>query len=149
MTNVTLPEDLKDFLGLLEDEQVRYLLIGGYAVSYYGHPGILEDLNIWIAVSPENASRIVNVLKRFGMEIPELALEMFLDDRRTFRLGAPPMRVTIHTGIDGVEFEACYASRLRAILDGVPVSIIGLEDLKASKRACGRYSDLEDLKSLP
>ena len=144
-----LPRDFRDFLKLLEDEGVEYLLIGGYAVAYYGYPRATADMDVWIAVNPENARRTVKALRRFGMESPEITAELFLDKGKVIRMGVPPMRLEIQTEISGVDFADCYARRCRADMGGFDGDLIALEDLKVNKRASGRHKDLEDLEHLP
>jgi len=134
---------------LLREHDVRYLLIGGYAVGYHGYPRATADMDIWIAVHPENAERIVAVLRAFGFDLPELSAELFLKDNQIIRMGIPPMRLEICTSISGVEFETCYQGRVTAVLDGVEVNLINLEHLKINKKASGRYKDLNDLENLP
>ncbi len=75
---IVLPPDFKEFLKLLNEHEVRYLLIGGYAVGYHGYARATEDMNIWVAVQPENADKIVNVLKDFGFASPDLSAALFL-----------------------------------------------------------------------
>ncbi|MDO9129926.1 MAG: hypothetical protein Q7U34_08670 [Anaerolineales bacterium] len=144
-----LPLDFKEFLKLLNEKSVRYLLIGGYAVGYHGYPRATNDMDIWIAVHPDNAQRIVDVLKEFGFDLPELTPDLFLKENKIVRMGNPPMRLEISTGISGVEFEESYASRIVDTLDGVEVNIIDLPHLKANKKAAGRLKDLADLENLP
>jgi hypothetical protein len=71
--DLVLPPDFKEYLNLLNALQVEYLLIGGYAVGYYGYPRATHDMDIWIAIHPENAERIVSALKEFGFDVPELS----------------------------------------------------------------------------
>jgi len=134
---------------LLREHDARYLLIGGYAVGYHGYPRATADMDIWVAVHPENAERIVAVLRAFGFDLPELSAELFLKDNQIIRMGIPPMRLEICTSISGVEFETCYQGRVTAVLDGVEVNLINLEHLKINKKASGRYKDLNDLENLP
>lgn len=150
MATVTLPRDFKEFLKLLEDEDVQYLLIGGYAVGYYGYPRATADMDLWIAVSPANASKCARALKRFGMTMADLAPEHCLwRSVESFEMGVPPVRIEIHTGVSGVKFEECFQRRHRVNLDGIEVSLMDLDDLKQNKRASGRHRDLEDLEHLP
>ena len=74
---------------------------------------------------------------------------MFLQEDRIIRLGIPPMRIEILTGISGVAFDECFAQRISDVIDGVPVNIISLQHLKINKRASGRHRDLDDLENLP
>ena len=144
-----LHQDFKEFLKSFNDEGVRYLLIGGYAISQYGYPRATADLDVWIAVAPDNAARCVEALKRFGMSVPELTSDLFLAKNQIVRMGVPPVRIEIHTGISGVAFEDCYTRHQSVALDGIEVTMIGLDDLKANKRASGRPRDLDDLENLP
>ena len=147
--DIELPPDFKEFLRLLNAKDVRYLLIGGYAVGYHGYPRATNDMDIWIAVHPDNAERITNALREFGFNLPELTPGLFLQEKKIVRMGNPPMRLEISTGISGVEFTACYASRIVDTLDGIEVNIIDLFHLKANKKAAGRLKDLADLENLP
>jgi predicted nucleotidyltransferase len=143
-----LPADFKEFLILLGRHGVRYLLIGGYAVNYYGYPRATGDIDVWIALDPDNAARMVDALQEFGFGTPELTSDVFLQQGRMIRLGMAPLRIEILNEISGVAFEDCYPHRVEAKIDGVDVSVIDLEHLKQNKRASGRHKDLEDLKQL-
>lgn len=147
--DIELPSDFKEFLNLLRSHGVRYLLIGGYAVIYYGYPRATGDMDIWIALEPNNADRIVSALREFGFDLPQLNAEMFLQDRSMVRMGNVPVRIEITTSISGVSFEECYAERIVDKMDGVEVSLINLTHLKENKRASGRHKDLMDLEQLP
>jgi len=144
-----IPQDFKDFLKSLEDEEVQYLLIGGYAVGYYGYPRATADMDVWIAVNPDNAEKIVRALKRFGMTMPELTIDLFLEKGKIIRMGIPPIRIEIQTDISGVEFDSCFSHRHCVNIGGIEVNLIALEDLKINKRESGRHKDLEDLAHLP
>jgi hypothetical protein len=106
-------------------------------------------MDIWIAIQPLNAVKIVAALKEFGFDVPELLPELFLKENQIIRLGVPPIRIEIATTLSGVSFENCYAERLVDVLDGVQVNLISLENLKINKKAAGRYKDLNDLEYLP
>ena len=149
MATIHLPPDFKEFLKLLNAHQVEYLLIGGYAVSYHGYPRATADMDIWIAMQPANAERIVAVLKEFGFDLPELSPELFLKEWQIIRLGVPPVRIDLATTVSGVNFNECYAERVVDILDGVKVNLISLRHLKINKKASGRHQDLADLENLP
>jgi hypothetical protein len=147
--DIELPLDFKEFLKLLNENDVRYLLIGGYAVGYHGYPHATNDMDIWIALHPDNAERVVTVLREFGFNLPGLKPELFMKENAIIRMGVPPMRLEISTGISGVEFDECYASRIVDMLDGMQVNIIDLHHLKINKKAAGRLKDLADLENLP
>ena len=144
-----LPKDFKEFLSLLRIHGVEYLLIGAYAVGYHGYPRATKDLDIWIAATPENAKRVVTSLKEFGFSTPELTTELLLKPNNIVRMGEEPMRIEVLNWASGVNFEKCYGERIIDTLDGVEVSLIGLEHLKTNKKASGRLKDLADLEKLP
>ncbi|MDO9348233.1 MAG: hypothetical protein Q7T47_03025, partial [Anaerolineales bacterium] len=138
MATIRLPPDFKDFLQLLNSHQVEYLLIGDYAVGYHGYPRATGDMDIWIAIHPQNAEKVVTVLREFGFDLPELSVELFLKENQIIRMGVPPVKIDITTTISGVQFDECYAKRIVDILDDVQVNLINLNHLKANKKASGR-----------
>jgi hypothetical protein len=121
MATIRLPPDFKEFLKLLKEHNVRYLLIGGYSVGYHGYPIATADMDIWVAMQPANAEKIVAVLREFGFDIPELSTELFLIAGQIVRMGVPPVRLELTTSISGVEFEECYQDRVIDNLDGIEV----------------------------
>jgi len=144
---ILLPPDFREFLQLLNFHRVRYLLVGGYAVGYYGYPRATADMDIWIATGVENVGRVLSVLAEFGFA--EVDPKLFATDKQVIRMGLPPLRIELLTGVSGVEFEECYSKRATITLGEVEVSLIGLEDLKTNKAASGRYKDMNDLEHLP
>ena len=145
---MTLPPDFKEFLQLLNSHKVRYLLIGGYAVGYYGYPRATIDMDIWVAIHPDNAHRVVSALIEFGFDLPDLEDSLFMQENKIVRMGVPPMRLEILTSISGVQFDVCFEDRTVDEIDGVRVNLISLERLKQNKKASGRYKDLNDLEHL-
>ena len=143
-----LANDFKEFLRLLRAHGVEYLLIGGWAVGYHGHPRATDDLDVWIAISATNADRVVKVLSEFGFNAPELSTDLFLKNDSIVRMGIEPVRIEVMTSISGVEFGECYRERLETTLNDVPVSLISLGHLKINKKASGRLKDLADLEQL-
>ncbi|MBK8824170.1 MAG: hypothetical protein IPN58_16670 [Anaerolineales bacterium] len=146
--DLTLPPDFKEFLKLLKEHDVRYLLIGGYAVGYHGYSRATEDMDIWVAIHPDNAQKLVATMKAFGFETPEINPELFLQKPKIIRMGFPPLRLEITTSISGVEFEECYQLRIVDHFDGVEVNVIDLENLKKNKIASGRTKDIADVEQL-
>ena len=146
MGTIRLPPDFKEFLRLLNSNKVEYLLIGGYAVGYYGYPRPTGDMDIWIARTPHNARKVVHALGEFGFACPE---GLLLEQKKVVRMGVPPFRLEILTTISGVEFPTCYAERLQVELDEIEVSLISLPHLKLNKKASARSKDITDLDNLP
>ena len=149
MATIRIPADFRDFLKLLNFRRVEYLLVGGYAVCYHGYYRNTVDMDLWIAVGPENAAKMVTVIREFGFETPELSDALFLQKGRIIRMGVEPTRIEILTAISGCEFEDCYARRIEGQLDDdLPVHIISLPDLIQNKLKAGRLKDLTDAKEL-
>ena len=146
--DLELANDYKEFLRLLRAHEVEYLLIGGWAVGYHGHPRATYDLDVWIGISPANADRLVKALAEFGFDGTELSPNLFLQPDKIVRMGVEPVRIEIMTSISGVEFAECYSERLETILNDVPVDLINLRDLKINKEASGRLKHLADLEQL-
>jgi len=143
-----LSQDFKEFIQSLNDNRVRYLVIGGYAVALHGHPRYTKDLDVWIEMKPDNAAKIVKALEQFGLASLGLKAEDFLVPDQIVQLGYPPNRIDVLTTLPGVEFERCYASRVQVEIGGVAVNFIDLENLKKNKKATGRTQDLADLENL-
>jgi len=148
MATIRLPADFRDFLRLLNSHRVEYLLVGGYAVCYHGYYRTTGDMDLWIAVHPENASRMVQLIREFGFNVPELSEALFLQKGRIIRMGVEPVRIEVFTEISGCEFVDCYARRAQGTLDGVSVSIISLPDLIRNKLKSGRLKDMDDARKL-
>ncbi|MGH7179310.1 MAG: DUF6036 family nucleotidyltransferase [Tepidisphaeraceae bacterium] len=145
-----LDGDFKAFLESLNSAKIRYLVLGGYAVNYYGYHRSTDDLDVWVAVDSENAHRLSNVLQSFGgFRASEVPSSMFIERGKIFMFGRVPWRVDVLTGSSGIEFEQCYSRRVTATLDGVTIPVLALEDLRANKLASGRNKDLADLDNLP
>jgi len=141
-----LPEDFRNFLKLLNKYRVEYLLIGGYAVFYHGYPRATEDIDFWVAINPDNAQKLVQVMQDFALS--NATPELFLKEHQLTRIGFKPYRVKVLTTISGVQFDACYARRVVDTIDGIEVNIISLEDLKQNKKASGRLKDQDDVQNL-
>jgi len=145
---IHLPKDFRELLQLLNSKKVEYLVVGGYAVALYGYPRATGDMDIWIALSKDNAHRTVEALREFGFDTPQLKEDLFLEKEKNIRMGNPPLRIEILTSIDGVEFAECYRNKRIVTIDDIDVSFISLKDLKKNKKASGRYQDLADLENL-
>ncbi|NJL91418.1 MAG: hypothetical protein HC916_17750 [Coleofasciculaceae cyanobacterium SM2_1_6] len=143
-----LNQDFKEFIQSLNDNQVRYLIIGGYAVAFHGYPRYTKDIDIWIEISLDNAENIVKALEQFGFGSLELKPNDFLITDQVVQLGYPPNRIDLITSPDGVDFEECYKSKIEVIVDDINLNFIDLENLKKNKRASGRLQDLADIENL-
>jgi hypothetical protein len=145
----TLPKDFKEFLKLLNENNVKYLLIGGYAVGFHGYPRATNDIDFWVEKSEENANNLLTVIRKFGFDQPELSKDLFLQSNNLIRMGKEPIKIEIMIDIEGVIFAECYKNRIIANIENINVNIISLPDLKLNKKATGRLKDAADLDYLP
>jgi len=143
-----LPKDFREFIELLNSASVKYVIVGGWAVAYHGHPRYTGDIDFFVEASPDNARRIVNVLRRFGFAGLGLTEQDFVQSDRVVQLGVPPRRIDLVTGISGVPFEEAWSSKLAATLDGLPVYVVSQEVLLKNKAAAGRPQDQADIAEL-
>jgi hypothetical protein len=119
------------------------------AVNYYGYHRSTGDMELWVAITPENQDRLAAALKKFGFAAETVARRPLLDKRKFIRIGQQPVRVEIHSEISGVDFSQCFSRSEVCSIQGIEVRIISLSDLRKNKRAAGRIKDLADLESLP
>lgn len=141
-------KDFKEFIQLLNKNQVEYLVIGGYAVGFHGHPRYTGDIDIWLNPTRENIEKIPQVLNEFGFSSIDYHISDFKKKDNIIRIGFPPFRIDLMVAIDGVSFETCYPNRKEIKLDDVRVNFIGLDDLIKNKKACNRKKDQLDLENL-
>ena len=145
-----LSDDFRDFLTCLNEAGVEYLVVGGHAVAYYGYVRPTRDIDVWIAVSPDNAEKLVRAVNAFfGTALQGLAKEWFLDHENVTRFGAVPNLIEIVPTISGGNFQEAYARKVVAEIDGQKTNLICFNDLLANKKASGRPKDLADLEGLP
>ena len=145
---MVLNKDFKEFIELLNKHKVRYLVIGGYAVAFHGHPRYTKDLDVWIWMDKTNSENLIIALKAFGFGTLKLKTEDFLQKDIIIQLGYPPNRIDLMTSPKGVEFENCYASRETIEIEGLKIDFIDIANLKKNKKATGRLQDLADLENL-
>lgn len=143
-----LSKDFKEFIKLLNENNVKYLVIGGYAVAFHGHPRYTKDLDIWIESSPKNAQRLLSALDQFGFGSLGLELEDFIATNQIIQLGYPPNRIDLLTTAGGLDFGECYKSKVSEYIHGIQIDFIDIENLKKNKQATGRSQDLADLENL-
>ncbi len=145
---MVLTQDFREFFQSLNDHSVRYLVIGGYAVAFHGHPRYTQDIDVWIGADEENAQKLIAALQDFGFGSLALSAADFLNPDEIVQLGYPPNRIDLFSAIKGVDFDACYASKVSVEIEGTTVHFIDLENLKKNKRATGRLQDQADLEHL-
>ncbi|NMC64262.1 MAG: hypothetical protein GYA55_13950 [SAR324 cluster bacterium] len=143
-----LIQDLREFIELLNSENVQYLVIGGWAYNRYAEPRITGDIDFFINGSAESEILIREVLEKFGFGDVLPPKDRSLFNKKILMLGKPPNRIDLITQIDGVTFDEAWKNREKGELDGLPVYFISVQDLLKNKKAAGRDKDLLDIKML-
>jgi hypothetical protein len=143
-----LDPNFRDLLICLNSTNAKYLVLGGYAVNFYGHHRSTADFDVWIAVGIQNASRVSDALRAFGFPASTVPPSLFKKKGPIHVFGRKPWRIDLLTEPSGVDFDECYERRIEGEIDGVRVPWISLEDLKANKLASARTKDLADFESL-
>src|SRR5262245_31241482 len=121
---MNLPKDFKEFIELLNSNEVRYLLVGGYAVGYHGYPRPTGDIDFLVEPRGDNAAKIIRTLEEFGFGSVELKVEDFTSHNQVIQLGYPPNRIDIITSAAAVPFDEAWQERVEAEIDGMPVKLI-------------------------
>ena len=162
------------FLNLLNAHKVEYLLVGGFAVRFYGYVRPTKDLDVWVSTHPDNAEKLLTVCQIFGSGVVGLPPEAFLHERRIIRIDIPPIgfeildpiigqrpavlarvsnqrsnQIEILTIQSNVIFDECYSRLTAGVLNDTPITVISLADLKTIKKNVGRPQDVLDLAHLP
>jgi hypothetical protein len=147
MSKVTLPDDFREFLQCLNARNVRYLIVGGHAVSFHGYPRFTHDVDVVVIPELANAHALLGALRDFGVGEVNLTAEDFARPV-TVALGRAPHQIDIMTYIKGVELTEAWEQRVQGLLDGVDVFIISKAHLIANRHAVGRPEDLADIARL-
>ena len=141
-------KDFREFLALLNEHEVKFIIVGGYALAFHGAPRFTGDIDVFVKPDHENAKLIVNALADFGFSSLDLTIDDFQDQNKVIQLGLPPVRIDLITSISGVTWEEADASKEPGLFGDVSVSYIGKKQFIINKRASGRKKDLADLESL-
>jgi predicted nucleotidyltransferase len=143
-----LNKDYKEMLQCLSEGNVRFLLVGAYALAAHGYPRATKDIDFFVWATPENATNLLKALSRFGAPLDDVSESDFSSEGVIFQIGNSPRRIDIITQISGVTFDQAYANRKSFTIEGLNVPVISLEDLIVNKRASGRAQDLADVEKL-
>jgi hypothetical protein len=145
---MNLPKDLREFVELLNGLDVRFLIVGAFAVAYHGYPRYTSDIDIFVDNSAQNAELLLKAIHAFGFGDTGLSQEDFTSKDQVVQLGVAPNRIDLITSISGVNFDEAWSSRELGELGGVRVPFISRNLLKRNKEATGRRQDLADLEQL-
>ena len=143
-----LNEDYKEILQSLVDEQVKFLLVGAYAMAAHGYPRATMDIDIWVMPSPENADAVLRALKQFGAPLQDLTSEDLQKAGTVFQIGVAPRRIDILTEASGLQFDVAFTNSVETEIEGLTIHIPSVDDLIRNKTASGRTKDLADAEAL-
>jgi predicted nucleotidyltransferase len=145
---MVLNSDFREFIKFLNENSVRYLVVGGYAVGFHGHPRYTKDLDVWIEASRENAENVSKALKEFGFDSVGLKIDDFLNTENFIQLGYPPNRIDIIMSCEGLSFAECFPRRNEIEIEQLKVNFLDYESLLKNKQSVGRPQDLADVSNL-
>lgn len=140
--------DFSELLALLNQNKVKYLIVGGYATAFHGAPRFTGDLDLYVVPERENAERLMSALAEFGFSDAGISEADFLEPEMVIQLGVPPVRVDILTSISGVSWEEAESGAVEGAYGKVAVRYIGKAELIANKKSVGRLQDLADVEAL-
>jgi predicted nucleotidyltransferase len=143
-----LNKDYREMLQCLLEENVRFLLVGAYALAAHGFPRATKDIDFFVWATPENAPRLMRALTRFGAPLANISAADFSSEGIIFQIGNSPRRINIITNISGIKFEQAYANKTAITIEGLKIPVISIDDLLVNKRASGRLQDLADVERL-
>ena len=143
-----LPPDFKELLESLNRHDVRYLVVGGYAVGFHGWSRTTNDIDIVTAGDPENATRIVAALTDFGFGETGLSVEMFTRPKSLVTLGVEPVAIDILNYLRGVDLNKAFENAKIVQVEDIEVKVVSYQDLLANKRAVDRLQDKIDIEKL-
>lgn len=144
MDKKQLPDDFKEFIQLLNEHKVQYLLVGGWAVGFYGNPRATKDIDFLVATDDENITKLQQALLAFGA--PTVENSVFQQKGNVFRMGRSPIQIDIINEADGISFIECYEHKNIIEIDGINIAMISRNDLIKNKKASGRHRDLADIE---
>ncbi len=141
-------KDFKELLELLNKYEVEYVIVGAYALAFYGCPRYTGDLDILVASKINNAKKVMKAINEFGLILKNLKVEDFLVSEQVIQLGHSPVRIDILTSLTGVSWNQISSNKIKGEYADVPVYFMGKKELIANKKALGRHKDLADLESI-
>lgn len=141
-------KDFKKFIALLNEHKVRYLIVGGFAYSFYAEPRFTKDIDFFVEALTDNADKMLNVLEKFGFKNVGITKDDFLKSDQIIQLGIAPLRIDIITSISGVSFKEAWNNRTMGKYGNISANFISKSDLIKNKKATGRAQDIADIEKL-
>jgi hypothetical protein len=143
-----LEKGFKEFIGSLNKNSVRYLIIGNFALSYYSEPRYTKDIGILVDSTASNADRLMTAIREFGFSDIELGSRDFLEPDQVIQLGIAPLRIDLLTSLKGIPFADAWDRRTTGQYGDIPAFYISKQDLIDHKKLVGRKQDLADIEKL-
>jgi hypothetical protein len=140
--------DFVDLLRAFIAADVRFLIVGAYALAIHGRPRATGDLDVWVDATPANASRVMRALAEFGAPLADVSEADFARPGVTYQIGVPPGRIDLLTELTSLTFAEAWPDRLRGPFGDLDVNFIGRASFVRNKRATGRPKDLGDIEGI-
>ncbi len=145
---VKLHQDYKEFIKLLNETKVEYLVVGAFALAFHGLPRYTGDIDFWVNNTEANSKKVYSCLKEFGFPMSKITERDFMSEDLIFQMGYPPVRIDIITGVSGLNFENSFKNKEIRKSGSIKIYYINIDDLKKNKKASGRAKDLADLEEI-
>ena len=146
MEKKQLPEEFKEFIKCLNSNNVKYLLVGGWAVGIYGHPRTTKDIDFLVSNDKDNLKKLQNAFLEFGS--PPIDIQAFSEEGYVIRMGNSPTQIDIINKASGININDCFSRKKVVDIDGVEIMLISKNDLIINKKSSGRQTDLGDVEKL-
>jgi predicted nucleotidyltransferase len=143
-----LDKNFREFIELLNEHKVSYLVIGGYAVNFHGYPRYTKDIDFWLWMTESNIGKLIQAIEEFGFGDLNLTVHDFMTPENIIQLGYEPYRIDLLLDIDGIDFEECFDRKTKANFEGTEINFLSLKDLITAKKKAGRLQDLADAEQL-
>lgn len=143
-------QDFRDFIQAINDNNVKYVLVGGYSVIFHGYSRTTGDMDIWVQRNPENYQKLISAFKQFGMSVFDMTEDNFLNHPTwdVFSFGVPPVCIDIMIDVKGLNFNDCYTNSQLFIDDELQVRVLSMNDLLEAKKKANRPKDIDDINNL-
>jgi len=143
-----IDKNFKEFIALLNENEVKYLVVGGYAVNAHGYPRYTKDIDFWLWLNEENIQKLISAIQDFGLGSLGLKVADFMNPNGVVQLGFPPNRIDILVHIEGATFQDCFARKSVIQLENISINFLSIEDLITAKKTTGRLQDMADVEQL-
>ena len=140
--------DYEELFKVLNAHKIKYIVVGAHAVMFYTEPRFTKDMDVWIPTDLNDGKRVYEALKTFGAPLKNIKPSDFENSTTIFQMGVAPVRIDIHTNVQGISVETAWKNKIRSRYGKVPIYILGRADLIKSKKAAGRPQDKLDLVGL-